>query len=148
MALVTISKMSFFLPGKVISDMLLMRLQAVVHEVSNFLVVVALPSFRSCLLRVDIHRSGRIRCLWASHDVCGLTGGGGSLWFGLADRLTCVSDNWVHLAGVIVHPLTLHDLPKLRHHLQQLGLFPNLSDQPPTHLGRQPTSHSLSWTLI
>ena len=29
----------------------------------------------------------------------GLTGSGGSLWFGLADRLTRVSDTWVHLTG-------------------------------------------------
>ena len=31
--------------------------------------------------------------------MCGLTGSGGSLWFGLADRLTHVSDTWVRLAG-------------------------------------------------
>ena len=31
--------------------------------------------------------------------MCGLTGSGGSLWFGLADRLTCVSNTWVRLAG-------------------------------------------------
>ena len=35
----------------------------------------------------------------ASCDVCGLTGSGGSLWFGLANRLTCVSNTQVCLAG-------------------------------------------------
>ena len=30
--------------------------------------------------------------------MCGLTGGGGSLWFGLANRLTRVSDTRVRLA--------------------------------------------------
>ena len=30
--------------------------------------------------------------------MCGLTGGGGSLWFGLADHLTHASDTQVHLA--------------------------------------------------
>ena len=29
----------------------------------------------------------------------GLTGGGGGLWFGLADCLTHASDTWVRLAG-------------------------------------------------
>ena len=29
----------------------------------------------------------------------GLIGGGGSLWFGMADHLTHASDNWVRLAG-------------------------------------------------
>ena len=45
---------------------------------------------------------------------------------------------------VMVHPLTLHVLPKPHLPLWQLGLFPNLSDQPPTPLGHWPTSHSLS----
>ena len=31
--------------------------------------------------------------------MCGLTGSGGSLWFGLADHLTHVSDTWVHLTS-------------------------------------------------
>ena len=31
--------------------------------------------------------------------MCGLTGGGGSLWFGLANRLTCASDTRVRLAS-------------------------------------------------
>ena len=35
----------------------------------------------------------------SSRDVCGLTGGGGSLWFGLANCLTHVSDTQVHLAS-------------------------------------------------
>ena len=37
--------------------------------------------------------------LWARCDVCGLTGGGGSLWFGLANCLTHASDTQVRLAG-------------------------------------------------
>ena len=37
--------------------------------------------------------------------MCGLTGSGGSLWFGQANHLTHTSDNWVHLAG---GPLQLH----------------------------------------
>ena len=31
--------------------------------------------------------------------MCGLTGGGGSLWFGLADHLARASDTWVCLAS-------------------------------------------------
>ena len=50
--------------------------------------------------------------------------------------------------GVMVCPLTLYDLPKPRTHLQQLGPFPNLVDRPLTYLSCQPTSHSLSLTLI
>ena len=73
---------------------------------SDFLAVVALPIFGSCPLYVNIHRGGRIQCLWASCDVRGLTGSGSSLWFGWADHLTCMSDNWVHLAG---GPLQLHE---------------------------------------
>ena len=49
---------------------------------------------------------------------------------------------------VMVCPLTLHVLLKPRLHLWQLSPFPNLSDQPLTHLGHQPTSHSLSQTLV
>ena len=37
--------------------------------------------------------------------MCGLTGGGGSLWFGQADHLIHMSNNWVHLAS---GPLLLH----------------------------------------
>ena len=48
----------------------------------------------------------------------------------------------------MVHPLALHDLPKPHLHLQQLNLSPKLLDWPPTPLGHQPTSHSLSQTLI
>ena len=48
----------------------------------------------------------------------------------------------------MVCSLTLHAFLKPCLHLRWLGLFLNLSDQPPTHLGYQPTSHSLSQTLI
>ena len=52
------------------------------------------------------------------------------------------------IPAVMVHPLTLHVPPKPCLHLQQLVLFLNLSDQPLTHLGLWPMSHSLSWTLV
>ena len=48
----------------------------------------------------------------------------------------------------MVHPLTLHVLPKPHLPLQWLGPFLNLSDQPPTPLGHWPISHSLSQTLV
>ena len=48
----------------------------------------------------------------------------------------------------MVHPPTLHVLPKPHPLLQWLGAFPNLLDWPPTPLGCQPTSHPLSQTLI
>ena len=76
-----------------------MGFQAIVREMADLLAVVALPSFRSCLLQIDIHRSSGIRCLWARCDMCGLTGSGGSLWFGLANHLTHVSDTRVPLAS-------------------------------------------------
>ena len=47
--------------------------------------------------------------------------------------------------AVMDHYPTLHVLPKPSLHLQQLSPFPNLLDQPPSHLGHQPTSHSLSY---
>ena len=50
--------------------------------------------------------------------------------------------------SVMVCPLTLHVLLKPCLHLQQFGPLPNLLDQPPTHLGHQPASNSLSQTLI
>ena len=49
---------------------------------------------------------------------------------------------------VMVCPLTLHVLLKPCLYLQQLNPFLNLLDQPLTHLGLQPTSHSLSQTLV
>ena len=38
--------------------------------------------------------------------MCGLTGGGGCLWFGQADCFTCTSDSRVRLAS---GPLQLHE---------------------------------------
>ena len=52
------------------------------------------------------------------------------------------------VADVMVRPLVLHDLLKPHLHLQQLNLFPTLSDWPPTQLGHQPPTHSLSQTLV
>ena len=45
---------------KVISGPLPVGFQAIVHEMSDLLAVVALLSFGSCLLQVDVHRSGGI----------------------------------------------------------------------------------------
>ena len=45
---------------KVVSGPLLVGFWAIVRKMSNLLAVVALPSFGSCLLQVDVHRSGKI----------------------------------------------------------------------------------------
>ena len=45
---------------KIISGPLLAGFRAIVREMSDLLAVVAFPSFGSCLLEVDVHRSGRI----------------------------------------------------------------------------------------
>ena len=49
---------------------------------------------------------------------------------------------------VMVCPLIPHVPLKPHLHLRQLNLFPTLLDWPPTQLGRQSTSHSLSQTLV
>ena len=43
---------------KVVLGPLLVGFRAIVRKMSNLLEVVALPSFGSCLLQVDVHRSG------------------------------------------------------------------------------------------
>ena len=45
---------------KVVLGPLLAGLWAIVCKMSNLLAVVALPDFGSCLLQVDVHRSGGI----------------------------------------------------------------------------------------
>ena len=50
--------------------------------------------------------------------------------------------------AVMVCPPILHTPPRPRSRLRWSDPFPTLSDRPPTPLGRRPTSHSLSRTLI
>ena len=50
--------------------------------------------------------------------------------------------------AVMVCPPILHIAPNPRSRLRWLNPFLTLSDRPPTPLGRRPTSHSLSWTLV
>ena len=45
---------------KVVSGPLPVGFRAIVRKMSNLLAVVALPGFGSCLLQVDVHRSGGI----------------------------------------------------------------------------------------
>ena len=66
-----------------------------------------------------------------------------------AQAITWASPDLLHCRfPVMVCPLVLHDLPKPHLHLQQLDPFPMLLDWPPTQPGHQPTSHSLSQTLV
>ena len=80
-------------------------------------------------------------------------------WHGLPIHVEIPTGNLCHSLGttgfgpvqtgsVMVCPLTLHGLLKPCLHLQQLNSFLNLLDWPLTHLGHQPTSHSLSQTLV
>ena len=59
-------------------------------------------------------------------------------------------DNWktIGKGHVMVCPLTLHVFLKPSLDPQHCGPSLNLSDWRPTYLGCQPTSYSLSWTLI
>ena len=57
--------------------------------------------------------------MWANRDMCGLTGSGSGLWFGLADRLTHVSNTRVCLAGgsLQLHKASVETVEVLGDHL-------------------------------
>ena len=58
-------------------------------------------------------------------------------------------DTGLGAAGtVMVYPPVLHVPLDPRSHLRWPDPFPTLSDRPPTPLGRQSASHSLSQTLV